>query len=157
MNATFSGLRGINFQIFIDDICLATDSWPEHVALLEKVLTIIENSHLKLTAKKCVIAARAITFLGHHISEAGVRQDPNKLKALLELPRPDDLKSLRRVLGMFSYYRKFVPNFALIAEPLTRLTKKSEDFQWSKEQVCRAHRPHLLVSRLRSDSEHGNY
>lgn len=134
INATMSGLKGMNLQVFIDDICLATSTWEEHIELLAKVFSLIIESNLKIKGEKCIFAADRVIFLGHEISSEGIRQDPEKLKALLELPPPTDVSGVKRVLGMFSYYRKFVPSFAMIVEPLTKLTRKNVKFDWGSAQ-----------------------
>lgn len=131
INATLMGLRGVNLQIFIDDICIASDTWPEHLAMLAKVLNIVAKSNLTLKSSKCVFGARQVLFLGHIISGEGVRQDPAKTKALLNMPRPKDAAGVRRALGMLGYYRKFIPGFAATSAPLTKLLKKNAFFKWS--------------------------
>lgn len=139
VNATLAGLRGVNLQIFIDDICIASQTWPEHLEMLCKVFKVVRESKLKLKISKCVFGAQQVLFLGHIISKDGVRQDPGKTKAILQLPRPTDAGAVRRALGMLGYYRKFIANFATIAEPLTRLLKKNQPFEW-KEREERAFR-----------------
>lgn len=99
-NALFSGLKGLELQAFVDDLCLASNSWQEHLALLEKVFKIVIESNLKLKCSKCVFGARRITFLGHIISEKGVEQDPDKTKAIEEMPKPKDINGVRCILGL---------------------------------------------------------
>lgn len=101
---------------------------------MSKVLNVIEKANLKIKGSKCVFAADSINFLGHIISSEGIKQDPKKLESLTKLPIPKNVKEMRRVLGMLGYYRKFIKNFSLIAEPLTRLTKKDVEFKWEEEQ-----------------------
>lgn len=48
---------------------------------------------------------------------------------------PNDAQGVKRVMGMLAYYRRFVPNFAATAEPLTRLTRKKVTFKWGAEQA----------------------
>lgn len=135
INALVTGFKGAQLQAFIDDLCLASASWDEHLELLEKILHQIVHTNLKLNAKKCVFATDKVNFLGHEISQKGIKQQPEKLKALTKLDAPTNADEVRRVLGMFVYYRKFVPNFSLLAEPLTRLTKKKTTFVWNDEQA----------------------
>ena len=59
--------------------------------------------------------------------------DPLKTDKVKHFPTPTDPTSVRRFLGLASYYRKFVPRFAAVAVPLHRLTKKDEKFEWSEE------------------------
>lgn len=132
INALLSGMKGINLQVFMDDICIATDTWEEHLKLLAQLFDLVIKSGLRLKSSKCVFGAHQVVFLGHLISATGIRQDPDKLKAILAMPRPKDAPGVKRVLGLLSYYRKFVPKFAILAEPLTNLTKKKTPFVWGK-------------------------
>lgn len=110
INVTLAGLKGINLQCFIDDICLASHSWEEHAQLLEMVFQLVIKSNLEINGKKCTFGARKVTFLGHEISDKGIRQEQNKLQAILKIPRPKDANEVERILGLLSYYRKFVNN-----------------------------------------------
>ena len=75
-----------------------------------------------------------VCYLGHVVSAEGVRTDPAKLQAVLEFPVPTNVKQLRSFLGLTSYYRRFIPQFAKIAGPLHALTKKNSEFTWTA--VC---------------------
>lgn len=156
VNALLSGLKGVNLQVFIDDICIATKTWDEHLKLLEQILKVVIKSNLRIKSNKCTFGARKIVFLGHEISEEGIKQEPEKLKALLQLAPPTDANGVRRALGMFSYYRKFVPSFALMAEPLTRLTKKNATFQWGKveQQAFKDIMSHLAKNAVLKHFDH---
>jgi len=59
-----------------------------------------------------------------------VKTDPNKVTAIMEWPRP--IRELRGLLGLTSYYRKFMQNYVLIIKPLTKLFKKN-NFQWNPQ------------------------
>ena len=75
-----------------------------------------------------------IEFLGHTISDKGVRTTLDKQKELKEVKEPKNVKELRAMLGLAGYYRNFVPNYAQIAEPMTRLLRKGKEFVWGNEQ-----------------------
>lgn len=134
INLMFAGLKGPNLQVFIDDVCVATVNWKEHLEMLRLVFDLVIENNLKLNGKKCLFGVKEITFLGHKVSKDGITQDPEKLKAFSELPAPRNVSEVRRVLGAFGYYRRFVYRFSAIAEPIIRLTKKNVDFIWGNEQ-----------------------
>lgn len=134
MNALFAGLKGIHLQVFIDDVCVATTTRNEHLYLLEKVFILLCDANLKLKASKCTFGASHVIFLGHELSADGIRQDPKKLETIDKMPTPVDVKSLRRALGLFNYYRKFVPEFAELSAPLNQLTKKNIPFRWGSSE-----------------------
>jgi hypothetical protein len=56
------------------------------------------------------------------------------VKAITEYPRPKNVKEVRRLLGLFNWFRKFIPNYSALVNPLTRLLKKGQLFHWRNEQ-----------------------
>lgn len=106
----------------------------KHLSILKSTLELIIKANLKIKSDKCVFGAETIEFLGHEISSQGIKQDPEKLKALVKLPRPTDAKGVKRALGMFSHYSKFVERFAMLAEPLTKLTCEGVECVWAEER-----------------------
>ena len=92
------------------------------------------TSRLKLNPKKCSSAKSSCIYLGHHISKDGIKPPPNRVDALMNYPPPRNIKQLRRILGMFNWFKKYIPNYSIVVEPLTRLLRKSVKFQWSTEE-----------------------
>ena len=72
-----------------------------------------------------------MTYLGHIVSAKGVTPDPQKVAAVLQFPQPTEAKPLRQFLGLTNYYRKFIHNYASIAEPLHQALKGRKKFQWT--------------------------
>jgi hypothetical protein len=75
-----------------------------------------------------------VGYLGHVITEEGVRPDPEKVEVIEKFPRPDSTKKLKCFLGMTGYYRKFINNYSKIATPLYLLLKGDAQFIWGNNQ-----------------------
>lgn len=134
MNEMLMFDQRLQVQVYLDDVCLATRTWEEHIEQLDIIFNIFRNNNLKLKASKCEFAMEKLIFLGHEISADGLRQDPNKLSAISRMPSPIDVSGVRRVVGCFSYYRRFVQRFSELAEPLIRLTRKNVKFVWGGDE-----------------------
>ncbi|GFW16610.1 retrovirus-related Pol polyprotein from transposon 412 [Trichonephila clavipes] len=91
------------------------------------------DANLKLNPSKCKFFQKEVNYLGHIISAEGVRTDPEKVSAVKNWKRPENLRELRSFLGLCTYYRKFVKGFSNIARPLHKLTESKQKFQWAKE------------------------
>ncbi|XP_043064323.1 uncharacterized protein LOC122320261 [Drosophila ficusphila] len=119
---------------YLDDIIVVGATLSEHVRNLREVFRRLREANLRLNRDKCQFFQRSIKYLGHVISEAGIQTDPDKVAAIRELTPPTNLKELRRCLGIASWYRRFVPNFADVVEPMTSLLKKDQSWGWTEKQ-----------------------
>ena len=77
---------------------------------------------------------KKVAFLGHVISEDGVKPDPEKIKAVIQFPTPRNVKNVRQALGFFGYYRRFIPEYTVKAKPLNDLLRKDQPFNWGEKQ-----------------------
>jgi hypothetical protein len=121
MTKLLHGISGC--LVFIDDIIIFADTWEEHQKILEEVLHRIKAAGLKLKATKCQFGRESVQFLGHIVSARGIHPNPEKVQAVQDFPTPSSLSDVRAFVGMASYYRRYVRNFADIAAPLHELTK----------------------------------
>ena len=99
------------------------------------VLERLKAAGLSLNPAKCVFCKPEVAYLGFLVNRDSTRLDPAKVEPIRNYPTPKSLKGLRKFQGMASWYRRFIPNYATIAEPLTRLTKKNHKFARSPPQV----------------------
>lgn len=86
---------------------------------------------LKINKEKSYFCRPELKYLGHVITPVGVMVDPEKVSSVVDYPVPTNLKQLRSFLGLVSWYRKYVPNFSDVAQPLTALLKKNCRWVWS--------------------------
>ena len=132
-----SVLRNLTWEIclcYLDDIIVFSTDFDSHLDRLEKVLECIKTAGLTLNRKKCRFAFQELTIFGHVISSAGIKPDPEKTAPIQRFPKPKNVKQVQSFLGVCSYYRRFIPNFAKIAHPLHQLVRKNIVFSWEKAQ-----------------------
>ena len=92
-----------------------------------------EKAGLTLNVSKCIFATNIIFHLGHIIDEKGIQPDPAQISSLVNF-KVNNIKSLRAFLGLASFYRRFVPEFASLAHPLHGLLKKNAVWRWTGAQ-----------------------
>jgi len=134
MNSVLTGIQGLKCLVYLDDIVIYGPNLKEHNKRLIQVMDRLRKHNLKLQPDKCEFLRKEVTYLGHIITEDGIRPDPNKLCAVENFPVPKKVKDVQSFLGLAGYYRKFIEDFSKIAKPLTKLTKKGEKFNWTAEQ-----------------------
>ena len=133
MNKIFKPYLNKFVVIYLDDTNIFSSTFEEHLQHLRKVLNEIGKSELKLQPDKCHFGKTTLSFLGHIISKNGIQPDPAKVSAVEHFPIPTNLTILRGFLGLASYYRRFIKDFAKIATPLHQLMRKDQSFTWTTE------------------------
>ena len=139
-----SVLRGCPFAFaYVDDVLIASSTREEHIQHVREVVRRLIAAGLKLSFKKCVWFAESVHFLGFTVDAQGVAPRQDKVEAIISQSPPGDYVALRRVMGMYSFYRRHVPNFAEIVTPLRRLLNETQPkrgtrvptvpFQWTAE------------------------
>ncbi|BFF96473.1 uncharacterized protein DMAD_05111 [Drosophila madeirensis] len=117
-----------------DDIIVIGKTKEEHQRNLEEVFRRLKRANLRLNIEKCQFFQQELRYLGHLVTGEGICTDPEKVAAIAELQPPANVKELRQYLGVASWYRRFVPEFATLVQPLSALLKKKAKWEWSEEQ-----------------------
>ena len=133
MEAIFAGLNWEICLIYLDDIIIHGRTFEDMLENLGKVLGKLQDSGLKLKARKCQLFQKEVEYLGHVVSSSRIRTDPKKIEAVQNWPVPGNVTELCAFIGLCSYYRRFIKGFADIAKPLHRLTGKDQVFNWTTE------------------------
>ncbi|CAC5424650.1 unnamed protein product [Mytilus coruscus] len=134
MDRVLHGLKFKSCLCYLDDVLICSESFDQHISDLGEVLGRFRDAGLKLGPKKCSFATQSCVFLGHLISKDGILPPADRVQAIQEYPAPRNVKELRRLIGLFNWFKKFIPNFSATISPLTRLLKKNQTFKWGKEQ-----------------------
>jgi hypothetical protein len=133
--ATFCTLINDFVVVYIDDILIYSGSLEEHTEHLRKVFQRLRENKLYAKLEKCEFRVTEVDFLGHRITQKGLKMDDHKVKSILDWEPLKSIPALRSFLGLASYYLKFIKNFAKIVAPLTNLLKKSVvTYEW--EEAC---------------------
>ena len=130
---------------YLDDIIIFSKTEEEHLQHLEEIFVRLRKFGLKMKRKKCSFFKKHIQYLGHLVSERGFEPLPEKLESIHKMPAPRTAKEVKQFLGLIGYYRKFVPHFADISRPLTKLTRHNVVFEWTDSGKAFYHLCELLM------------
>ena len=133
--ATFQGMMNkilrdmINEEkvaVFVDDILVGTETEKEHDDIVEEVLRRLEENNLYMKPEKYAWKVQKVNFLGVVMSQGKIEMEEDKVAGVLNWLAPRMVRDIRKFLGLANYYRRFVKDFAKIAQPLNSLMRKEE-------------------------------
>ena len=133
MEIVLRNLQWDKCVLYLDDIIVYGKDFASTLQNLREVLSRFALANLKLKPSKCTLMSTSVEFLGHIVSQEGVSCDPAKISAVIDWPRPTNIKEIRSFCGFCQYYRKHIENFSEIAAPLHALTRKRVKFEWSAQ------------------------
>ena len=138
MSTVFSDMNFESVLLYLDDIIIYSSTIEEHISRLEEVFQRLRRHNLKLKPSKCHFLKSSVQYLGHIVSAEGITTNPEKVAAVENWPTPKSKKDVRSFLGITGYYRKFIHNYAKIANPLFKLIGgkrgyKDPPFIWSDQ------------------------
>ena len=131
MDSMLAGLTGA--LCYMDDVIVHAENEEELEQRLRQVLQRCKDRGLTLNREKCVFGLHQIEMLGHVISKEGIKPDPKKIEAVSNARRPENVQELRSFLGTCGFLMKFIPDYANLSEPLRRLTRKHQEWEWTSE------------------------
>ncbi|KAJ8290613.1 hypothetical protein GJAV_G00015280 [Gymnothorax javanicus] len=128
------GLEGV--EPIADDILIVGCGDNEEAANKDhdhKLIALLNHCrqvNLRLSVKKLQFRVSEVRFHGHILSAAGLKADLEKVRAVVDMPAPADIKGVRRLIGFVIYLAKFLPRLSEVCEPLRRLTDKNAVWHW---------------------------
>ena len=162
MQTILGGLEWKSCYVYIDDILVFSKMWEEHLAHQQQDFDRLRKTGLTLKPVKCSFLRESVPFLGDIISQQGIQHDPVKESKARDFPVPTDLNGVWQFLGLASYYRRFIPGFAKIANPFNTcsyeekcpdswITKCQEAFDKLRQLLTTP--PVLVYPQFGTDSE----
>ena len=136
IQAVLSGFPSNKVIMFIDDILIMSDTFEEHVSLVQKVLLTLQRYGIKIKPIKCEWFKSEVEYLGHNVSKSGIKKTSAYIDKVKSYPRPKTVGELREFLGLVNFQRKYIPNCSLIQKPLSKLTgnhRRSKVLNWTTE------------------------
>ncbi|XP_076460112.1 uncharacterized protein LOC143293089 [Babylonia areolata] len=121
---------------FMDDMIIASVDEASHLPLLRAVFHRLRECSLTARPAKCYLGHKELDYLGHHVGDSKIWPDDEKMEKIHNATRPQTKRQLRGFLGLVGYYRRFVPQFAEIALPLTDRTKGKEPAHVKWDESC---------------------
>ena len=124
---------GRNVHDYVDDVVIKSQKADSLIADLTETFDNLRKYKMKLNPTKCVFGVPAGKLLGFIVSERGIEESPEKIKAINNLQKPTCLKDVQKLTGCVAALSRFISRLGEKAGPLYRLLKKSDKFLWNKE------------------------
>ena len=118
----------------------------EHLGNMEEVVKRSQETGLRANREKCEFFKEGVEICGHVITSEGLHKNQEKLNALVDAPRPENVSQLRSFLGLVNYYNKFLPNAATVLHPLHQLLEQNNRWQWTAQSEHAFKEAKLLIT-----------
>ena len=123
-----------NVIIYQDDLLILAESVEKHGEILDQVLNTLKDAGIKINYEKCSFLTDKVTYLGYVFDKQGVHPDKDKIKAIIDAPKPKNVKEVQSFIGLCNFYNRFIRNFSNVFAPLNKLLRKGVTFEWKSEQ-----------------------
>ena len=122
-----------SLRYYIDDLLVRTDTFENHLIVLDELFSILLKFNFTLNLSKCEFCQTEVLFLGLVISHNGVTPNPEKLKMIREFEEPKNKRHLQQILGVCNFYRRFYIKYHHLTEPFRELLKKEGSWVWERK------------------------
>ena len=133
MVALFHDMMHKEIEVYVDDMIAKSRTEDEHLVNLRKLFGRLRKYQLKLNPTKCTFGVKSGKLLGFIVSQKGIEIDPEKVKAILEMPEPRTEKQVRGFLGRLNYIARFISQLTPTCEPIFKLLRKNQAVLWNSD------------------------
>lgn len=120
--------------VYLDDIIIATPDFDIHLRILREVFDRLKAASLSINLQKCEFCRSSLAYLGFIVDHGGLRTNPDKVSAIVDFPVPQNTTQIKRLIGLVSWYRRFIKDFSSVCSPITDLLhgrKKGQPIKWT--------------------------
>ena len=155
MNIMFVPQIGRNVQVYVDDMLVKSRREEDHLEDLRETFDTLRSYNMKLNPGKCAFGVTAGKFLGFMVSQRGIEANPDKIRAIIEMKPPRNVKEVQSLNGKVATLNTFVSRAMDKCLPFFRTLKKS--FKWTNEcqQAFEELKAYLSAPPLLSPSQPG--
>ena len=112
-------------EVYIDDMLVKSTTVELHKAHLAEAFKILKKYNMKLNLAKCAFGVSVGKFLGSIVNNRGIEANPDKIKAVLDMPPPSNIKEVQRLTGRIATLSRFVSKASDKCQPFFQVLKKA--------------------------------
>ena len=133
MIALFHDMMHKEIEVYVDDMIAKSESEEEHLVNLRRLFERLQKFKLRLNPAKCTFGVKSRKLLGFIVSQKGIEVDPDKVRAIIEMPIPNTEKEVRGFLGRLNYIARFISQLTATCEPIFKLLRKNQALEWNED------------------------
>ncbi|XP_058772888.1 uncharacterized protein LOC131646985, partial [Vicia villosa] len=133
MTTLFHDMMHKEIEVYVDDMIAKSSTEEEHIEYLLKLFQRLRKYQLRLNPNKCTFGVRSGKLLGFIVSQRGIEVDPDKVRAIQEMPAPKTEKQVRRFLGRLNYISRFISQMTATCGPIFKLLRKDQGVVWTED------------------------
>jgi hypothetical protein len=133
MQACLKEQIGRNIEVYVDDIVIKSSKANSFLKDLREAFANLERYSIKLNPKKCSIGVPTGQLLGYLVSERGIKGNPEKIQAIINMQPPKMLRHVQQLTGRLAAISRFISKLSEKALPFYRLLRKTDNFTWTEE------------------------
>ncbi|KAL0434704.1 UNVERIFIED_CONTAM: hypothetical protein Sradi_0178300 [Sesamum radiatum] len=117
-------------EVYVDDMLEKSKEARDHVNDLEETFSVLRKYKLKLNPGKCAFGVQGGRFLGFMITQRGIEANPSKIKAILDMKAPSNVKEVQQLTGRIAALSRFISKSAEKSLPFFKVLRKIRNFEW---------------------------
>ncbi|WJX28344.1 hypothetical protein P8452_17080 [Trifolium repens] len=132
MMALFHDMMHKEIEVYVDDMIAKSKTEEDHILHLQKLFIRLRKYKLRLNPAKCTFGVRSGKLLGFIVSQRGIEVNPDKVRAIRDMPAPRTEKEVRGFLGRLNYISRFISHLTATCEPIFKLLRKDQAIIWNE-------------------------